>query len=295
MSAATSTPASPPLSFLSKQVSDAAYYYLDLNPSPGVDLAIVCGGVETCLPDYSIYRPTFRYHSFEYVAEGRGELDLAGRHWKLRPGTIFSYRPGMPHRITSDAHAPLVKYFIDFTGSDASDLLELSGTSRRPAQLSDAQRIRDLFDELERTANAHTTASQPASRLLLRLLALRIAELRVLGPTVDQRAWQSYQHCRSLIDHNCEQLMSLTDVAAAAHTDASTICRLFQRFADTTPYRYLMRRKMNRAAELLQHADHLIKEVATLLGFDDPFHFSRTFKRIHGTSPRRFIALSRGR
>ena len=49
-----------------------------------------------------------------------------------------------------------------------------------------------------------------------------------------------------------------------------------------------MRRKMHLAAELLQQPDILVKQVAAQLGFADPFHFSRTFKRVFGLSPDAF-------
>lgn len=57
------------------------------------------------------------------------------------------------------------------------------------------------------------------------------------------------------------------------------MCRLFQRFGQTTPHRALQRRRMVYAVDLLQRGDLLVKEVAERMGFDDPFHFSRAFKR----------------
>ena len=67
------------------------------------------------------------------------------------------------------------------------------------------------------------------------------------------------------------------------------LSRLFQRFAHTTPHRFLMRLKMNRATELLLDGDLLVKEVAARLEFADAFHFSRAFKRLYGLPPQRFI------
>jgi AraC-like DNA-binding protein len=49
-----------------------------------------------------------------------------------------------------------------------------------------------------------------------------------------------------------------------------------------------MRREMHVAAQRLQDSDALIKQVSARLGFTDPFHFSRTFKRVFGLSPEAF-------
>ena len=83
----------------------------------------------------------------------------------------------------------------------------------------------------------------------------------------------------------------LEQVARECHVDRAYLCRLFRRYDQQTPYRFLMRLKMNLAAERLQHPGVLVKQVAAQLGFDDPFHFSRTFKSMFGVSPQRFRRL----
>jgi len=48
---------------------------------------------------------------------------------------------------------------------------------------------------------------------------------------------------------------------------------------------------MNVAAQRLQKPEVLVKQVAYELGFTDPFHFSRAFKRVFGLSPAMFRRL----
>ena len=52
-----------------------------------------------------------------------------------------------------------------------------------------------------------------------------------------------------------------------------------------------MNLKMALAAERLQQPGTLVKEVAYELNFDDPFHFSRVFKKVFGISPQSFKGL----
>jgi AraC-like DNA-binding protein len=73
--------------------------------------------------------------------------------------------------------------------------------------------------------------------------------------------------------------------------DAAYLCRLFRRYDHQTPYQFLLRLKMNLAAERLQNPGVLVKQVAAELGFHDPFHFSRAFKSILGLSPEAFRRL----
>src|SRR5512133_530848 len=83
--------------FFSADVAKARRFYLDLNPPSGTRLTVVCGGVEQSTPAYSIQRGTFPFYSLEYVARGQGEVVLKGRRHALRPGSVFSYGPGVPH------------------------------------------------------------------------------------------------------------------------------------------------------------------------------------------------------
>ncbi len=58
--------------FFSPQVAEARRFYLNLHPPRGTRLAVVCGGLEHCTPDYAIRRATFPFYSIEYVARGTG-------------------------------------------------------------------------------------------------------------------------------------------------------------------------------------------------------------------------------
>ena len=51
--------------------------------------------------------------------------------------------------------------------------------------------------------------------------------------------------CKALIDAQAERLMTLGEIARAAGVEASSVCRWFRRYQGTSPYQYLLRRKMN--------------------------------------------------
>lgn len=278
--------------FFSLQVDESAYYYLDLTDHSDKSLSIVCGGWERCRPDYVMKRSTFLYNAIEFIADGKGTLEIGGQTVPLVPGMVFSYRPGVPHMINNDPDEPLTKYFIDFTGTEADQIVNRTSLSAGPIQVSEPARIRKLFDEIQETADNPAPSDAEACILLLRLLLLKIDSLAAHTPFAHSRSMQSYQKCRKHVDAAYMTLNSLDDVARECHMDCATICRLFKRFNDCTPYQYLMMVRMRHAADRLQNSSLLIKEVADEMGFDDPYHFSRSFKRVHGISPQRFLQLT---
>lgn len=279
-------------SFFSAQVVEARRFYLDLSPAKSQRLAVVCSGSERCSPDYHVLRSTFPYHSVEFVAAGEGVLTLGGQKHALKPGVVFAYAPRVPHEITTRADRPLVKYFVDFVGTSARQLLKSPGLAAGElVQTSAPDHVLRLFDELIDAGLRHTPFTGRLCSAILEQLLLRIAETAVSPGAVGTVAFASYLQSRRHIEAHAATLGSLDEIADQCHLDSAYLCRLFRRFDHQSPYQYLMRLKMLDAAERLRQPGMLVKEVADALGFSDPFNFSRAFRRVIGVSPRQFTRL----
>ncbi len=278
--------------FFSPDVASARRFYLDLNPPKSQRLAVVCGGLEHCKPHYAIHRATFPFSSIEYVARGSGELKLDGRIHALRAGRVFSYGPGVPHHITSDPGNPLVKYFLDFTGKHAVLLLRSCGLPPGSVkQVFPPYILFPLFDELIESGMSGGHLKEELCVKLLESLALRFAGSNAPVEKTETLAFATYQRCRRHIEQHFLRLRTLEDVAAECHANKAYLCRLFRSYDHQTPYKYLLRLKMNHAAECLQKPGALVKQAAQEVGFADPFHFSRVFRNVLGVSPAAFRRL----
>ncbi|HWC60246.1 MAG TPA: AraC family transcriptional regulator [Verrucomicrobiae bacterium] len=285
--AAISTP-----EFFSRQVSEARRFYLNLKPSKNAALSVISGGFEHCRPDYRIQRASFPFYAIEYVVRGGGSLRLNHRHYKLQPGLVFSYGPGVPHTISVDPEAAPSKYFLNFTGPQSKAILRscqlAPGTV---SQLSLPLELKNLFDELIHCGQRGRPGANELCTKLLECVALRIAESRIPQESAETLSLLSYQHCRKHIEENFERLKTLDQIAGECHLDAAYLCRLFQRYDHQSPYKLLMRLKMNLAAGWLEQPGALVKQVAERAGFRDQFHFSRAFKNVLGVSPNTFRRL----
>ena len=62
----------------------------------------------------------------------------------------------------------------------------------------------------------------------------------------------------------------------------------FKASTGTSPYRYLIERRIHRAKELLLGADRSIAEVALTVGFASHSHFTDNFRKLTGITPSRF-------
>lgn len=278
--------------FFSAQVSSARRFYLNLQPPRGTRLAVVCGGVEQCAPDYEIRRETFPFYSIEYVARGEGKLKLGKRSHELKPGIIFAYGPGVRQHITSNPQKPLVKYFVDFAGTQSAQWIQRAGLAPgKVSQVFPPSEIQPLFDELIRSGQRDTRHSPELCRQLLECLGVKLLEARAPLKEAESVAFATYQAGRQFVQENFRRLRTLEQIAQECHVDTAYLCRLFRRYDHQSPYLFLTRLKMNEAAGQLQQPGALVKNVAADLGFANPFHFSRVFKSVFGISPDEFRNL----
>ncbi len=272
--------------FFSRQVTESRCYYSDVPGKIKARLAVVCGGFEKCRADYVIDRKDFPYYAIEYVAEGSGELETGGNTYALNPGIVFSYGPGIPHVIRSDPDNMLQKYFVDFTGSGASGLLdEISMGKGGCARISNPQIITGIFDQFQYAGISRGTNSGRISALLLETLALLIRETMFSGHETANFAAATYHRCREHMGRHFNSIRTLDEISESCGIDKAYLCRLFKKFSGTSPYSYLMKLKMNSAAVRLKTSDLTLKSIASENGFKDPYHFSKAFKKTYGISP----------
>jgi AraC-like DNA-binding protein len=288
--------------FISKQIRRHRYFFANPGVSmkkPGVTVA--CGGWEQSAPDYVMERGGFRFCSVEFVVRGRGSLHIFGQEHELGPGALFGYGPGVAHRIRSDADEPLEKYFVACGGRGALAMLgELRGAG--VVHVSNAGVIRGYFEQLlEAGARMSGGAGDEAARLagVTALLAELIVRHALASPVRAEAGMVSvsragYERCLALLRENFLTLASAAELALLAHVDAAYMTRLFQRHGAESPYRLLVRLKMNHAAEQLVTGARTLKEIGAEAGFPDPYHFSRVFRRVHGLPPGKFREKMKG-
>ena len=74
-------------------------------------------------------------------------------------------------------------------------------------------------------------------------------------------------------------------LAALARLSPSRFAHLFRQETGMPPGRYLHTMRMQRARVLLERTFLNVREVMVRVGFRDPSHFARDFRRFHGVAP----------
>jgi AraC-like DNA-binding protein len=100
------------------------------------------------------------------------------------------------------------------------------------------------------------------------------------------------RRARDLMDARYAEPLSLDDMAAVAGFSRYHFAREFRVVFGETPRAYLSRRRVERAKDLLVHANLTVTEVCMVVGFSSLGSFSRRFRELVGCSPTEFRSKS---
>jgi AraC family transcriptional regulator len=149
---------------------------------------------------------------------------------------------------------------------------------------------------------AEMESGYPCGRLYLDSLATALAA-RLLeshssfSGTIEGRSGRmspgTLRNVLSFIEENLSGELSLRDAAQVAGLSVSHFKALFRESVGQPVHRYLIRRRIERAAELLRARTLPIGEVALEVGFCHQSHLAMHMRRILGVSPRQIRQSAR--
>src|SRR5947209_7340855 len=87
------------------------------------------------------------------------------------------------------------------------------------------------------------------------------------------------------MDRAYAEPLDVPALARVAHITSAHFSRQFRDAFGETPHRYLQRRRIERAMELLRETDRPVTEICFAVGFNSLGTFSRTFRAIVDESP----------
>ncbi len=87
------------------------------------------------------------------------------------------------------------------------------------------------------------------------------------------------------IENNIEQDLSLATLAQIAHLSASHFKTMFKRSTGFAVHEYVIRRRVDRAKQLLTHGHLAASQVAAAAGFSHQSHMARAMRRVLGVTP----------
>jgi transcriptional regulator GlxA family with amidase domain len=87
--------------------------------------------------------------------------------------------------------------------------------------------------------------------------------------------------------------ISLDDLCKHCNYSTSRFSSLFKQKTGYAPIDYFIQMKMQKASQQLDFSNRSIKDIAFSMGFDDPYYFSKRFRKVIGVSPQKYRLLKK--
>lgn len=215
-----------------------------------------------------------------YYCTGKGTVVAGGQRFHYSNGSVVLVTPNTLHDERGEASGDNI--VIGFTVTDESFLLKTG------IFFADAKK-RKLFEEaLVEFSNGDAFYNYIAEAKLCELVCLIMREESVQK---EENFLNILKNVENYLDENMSLPLRLSDFAETYHYSGSRFRHLFTEKAGISLKRYVMKKRFERARELLVKTKKSITEIALECGFYDSAQFARLFKKENGCTPKQYREL----
>lgn len=231
------------------------------------------------------------HYSAIYLLSGRGTFqDDTGFSAELGPGSVFQRLPGRKHTALFDPTVRYVEIFLAFSPWLLDPIARILALPQRPVVYLglDLALIRDLAAAREALLTARETE---LPRMYLHHLGLLTSMFSGVQPTISSSTvmgdvWID-EACRLLADESTGRA-PLERIAKRLDLSYEVFRKEFRERMGISPGDYRIRRRLDRARELLVSTHDTITAIAEELGYPNASVFSLQFKSLVGRSPEHY-------
>jgi AraC-like DNA-binding protein len=242
----------------------------------------------------------------DFVLVTRGESHVVGSGRSSRPLPLDAVRGRFPAHIGIVRHGgggeprtTMICGYFHLARPPRSGVLELLPRVLRLEQAGNAEWFETILrrmvtESADDRPGQQAVLSRMTEMLFLEVLrswldSLRPGEGGWLGALRDAHIGKALQ----LLHEKLKEPWTVSDLGRRVGLGRSAFAARFTELVGQPMLRYLIERRMDEAAMLLESSDHGIEEVADRVGYDTASAFSKLFTRHYGLSPSRYRARSR--
>lgn len=166
------------------------------------------------------------------------------------------------------------------------------GTQALDAALAGVARdavAESLIRALAAAERDNVSADAIVSALVVRALA--VCRVHGATPLAEKKVLLPKWRLKRVIDHvddHLDRQVTLAEMAELAGLTRMYFAAQFRRTTGTSPHAYLLRRRIERAQELMRDPAQPLAQIALSVGFSTQPHFTTVFKRLVGQTPYRW-------
>jgi AraC family transcriptional regulator len=223
---------------------------------------------------------------FCFVLTGNYKERIAGKCFERGPAALVYYPPDVSHgeeHFTDGRH-----FLIEIDCKGLEQVRDYGARLCEPVLLS-----RDASLWLAARMYREFRARDEFSALVLESISteLLIAASRQNMRPLERKPPPWLETVKEVLREEFFNPPSLDELAKAVEIHPTHIARVFRQFERCTVGDYIREVRINHARQRMVGSNEPLVEIALALGFADQTHFTRSFKRVTGMTPREFRSM----
>ena len=248
-----------------------------------LDLYMINCGYEDCIDNFVSFSSIRNYYLIHYITKGSGYYETNGQKTHIAAGDIFLISPGQLVRYTSPDPKDTWSFcWIGFSGNKAKEYLNLTGITADIERSVNILFYRNIMECLAYIEDNKNNISQLKLNTYVLNCLLALTKNTVSKPV---RAETHAERALSYIEYNYGNEITIKDVYTYLNLDRTYFYRIFKKHTGMAPEQYIMHYRIRKSLELLQYSKHSISEIASSVGINNVYYFSRLFRKIMNISP----------
>jgi AraC-like DNA-binding protein/mannose-6-phosphate isomerase-like protein (cupin superfamily) len=255
------------------------------------------------------------YHDHEFIEvayceSGSGKHIIDGKEFDMKAGDVFLFNAGVFHKL----YAPESKFslinvmlrpevlpegidpknFVSdyyskvYCGGKADNevkdkFIRLSGGSRENYGML----FSNILNEYNLRFPCYVDVIQNESKVLL-IKIFRDFTANIVSENVTAEQQAMIEQIMHSIDENICSINKIDDIMEQVGYNKIYFNRLFQKYVGTSISRYLKKKKMDYACNLLASTNYTVEHICEIIGYNDIKNFYKTFKAVEKITPGAF-------
>ena len=241
----------------------------------------------------SDWHSTLHTHPFTelfYVVDGKGEFNIQGQRFPVKPNDFVIINPQVEHTELSSPDEPLEYIVLGIRGLSFSNLTPVSegGHPFSFFNLRDEQKdILRYLNAMVQEATSQSMSYELVCHNLLEILLIKILRHQHFDLEVGKqsKATKDISFIKHYLETYYHESIQLEDLASMTHLSRFYISHSFKKEIGMSPMEYLIDIRIKESKILLRTTNYSISQVADIVGFTTPTYFSKQFRKSTGISP----------
>ncbi len=228
-----------------------------------------------------------------YCVDGKGYIEENGSRAELEANSFYILDKNTPHHYGSITKKPWSIYWIHFNGEHAELVYRRyrSNQSDNSRNIPFDQHRIDLFNKLSAIAceDFNDLSMESHYLYLIHYLTSFTHITNKANSNIDNAISGVINYMNAHVKQNFE----IREFAGLANYSVSRFSELFRGQTGYSPIQYFLQLKIHTACQYLSFSQMNVKQISAELAFNDPYYFSRLFKKQTGKTPLAYRKLHR--